>query len=650
MWIIALAIFAQIDTAAQAQNPGQARTTIVADGPVPTQGFIGAVEYWLDPSNNARLDTAMAQPRWGVEPNASLDFGYIKDAIWLRFGLENTSSETTEWRLHFRENFFQNFQVFSVQPDGRIEELINQTELSPYTSRPISYPELIAPLRLEPASSTTIYIRYWSGGSSELAFSLETRDSFQVLAANKTAKNFIYYGMMMLLVIASTMAFAFTRSGVFLAYGLYAVGGLLFVMHADGNTFRYLWPSAPLLNAYASLAIGAWIIFFGANFARSFLQTPLYHPIFDKMLLAVMAACVMMLVASLFADHQMLKKNFVMLALVATILFTASGLNAARTRFKEVRFYVIAWGGAVISSAIMTSRHWFGIEISEELQFDSMRVVLVCDAALMGLAIVDRFNQLKKIRSDALEVSLSEAQKALKLSTRLQELEQDYALAIELADSKERALADTFHDLRQPLHALRLNVNAMANGSDNGPKSLDIEDTFNYLEQLVQQELATATHPRAIATKATLDDAIVDVDEVMRTVYDMFLPDAQAKGIELVYEPTQLSTRLPVLPLMRIMTNLVSNAVKYTDHGEVRLFVDQDATGAWLVVQDTGIGISPAEWQLALTRSTRLPSGQHQDGSGLGLSIVQYLAKENNLAIEHFADHGTMIRLHIPTV
>ena len=61
---------------------------------------------------------------------------------------------------------------------------------------------------------------------------------------------------------------------------------------------------------------------------------------------------------------------------------------AARTRFREVRFYVFAWCGAVIASAIMTARHWFGIDIPEDTQLDAMRVVMVFDAAFMGLAIL----------------------------------------------------------------------------------------------------------------------------------------------------------------------------------------------------------------------------------------------------------------------
>ena len=148
----------------------------------------------------------------------------------------------------------------------------------------------------------------------------------------------------------------------------------------------------PYFNSNASIVLGSGIILCGAVYAMLFLQTRRYHPLLDKSLGAVVLVTLGMLLASAFLngqENQQIKKVLVLVAFAAILLFVLSGLVAARTRFKQVRFYVIAWTGAVISSAIMTARHWPGIEISEEVQFNSMRIVMVLDAALMGLAIWD---------------------------------------------------------------------------------------------------------------------------------------------------------------------------------------------------------------------------------------------------------------------
>jgi len=119
----------------------------------------------------------------------------------------------------------------------------------------------------------------------------------------------------------------------------------------------------------------------------------------------------------------------VLVATAAVLVFVLAGLIAARTRFREVRFYVLAWLGAALSAAIMTMRHWLGIDIPQDIQFDSMRIVMVFDATMMGLAIADRFNRLRQSQQRALQASLHQAERNLMLNNRLAQLEDQYSLA-----------------------------------------------------------------------------------------------------------------------------------------------------------------------------------------------------------------------------
>jgi len=161
--------------------------------------------------------------------------------------------------------------------------------------------------------------------------------------------------MMLFLVLSAALACAITRRGVLAAYSAYALSGLLFLMHADGNAVQYLWPEFPVFNACASVLVGARSILFGASFARQFLQTAINHPVIDKLLLALMVLTIGMVAATSVIDARPVKKALVLLAPISILLFTFAGLNAARTRFREVRLYILAWGGAVVSSAITTS-------------------------------------------------------------------------------------------------------------------------------------------------------------------------------------------------------------------------------------------------------------------------------------------------------
>ncbi|MEM9850514.1 MAG: sensor histidine kinase [Pseudomonadota bacterium] len=597
----------------------------------------------------------------------SIDEGYTRDHIWLRMAVTNGTAPggPSDWRLHFRENFLQVLDVWQVPPGAPPRLLLSHRPDSPFSARTIAYPELVVALDIPPGETHEVFVRYASGGSSQLYFSFRTAESFADLVVRKTAKNFIYYGMLLLLVIIGAAAFLATRRGVFGAYALYVCFGLLFIMHNDGNTFRYLWPNAPLFNGFASVVLGAGIIASGANFARAFLGTALHHPWLDRLMLGLIALPVLMMASTLVIDTQEIKRALVALSLVSVLAFTGAGIVAARTRFREVRFYLIAWSGAVISAAIMSSRHILGLEISEELQFDSMRIVFVTDAALMGLAILDRINQLRRARAQALEMSLFTAERNLTLNQRLQGLENQVRVAHRLARARDRHIADTVHDLRQPLQALRLNIRALADNPGPGDAAAQgrIEDMFRYLETLVVAQLEDPADEiaademaadeiadgRALAQGRAVADGragvqasrdtprpeLTDLGEVLGAVAQMFGPEAAEKGLALRVVPSGAQVALPPLDVMRLATNLVSNAVKYTPAGAVLLGVRRRGGVPWLEVHDTGIGIAPEARAAALDRHGRLRQGERlADGQGLGLSIVAEIATRHGLTLD----------------
>ncbi len=625
-------------------------------GPTSPEQLFGHIDYVLDPDWVRTAHDMVGSRSGDFRPVDKLtpDFGYTPSQVWLRLRARNATEHTKEWRLYFRENFKQIFDVYVARADGTIENTLSQDLERGFSSRPIPFPELVAPVDIEPGERVTLLVRFWSEGSSNLSIAVETDASFAAIAAGRTAKNFVYYGMTMLLIIVALAAMVVMRRGIFLAYAAYAASTLLYLMHSDGVAFQYLWPDWPKFNSVASVVTGSAIIVFGANYARVFLQTRKFHPVFDKLLLAVIAVTLAIDVACFFTDIQPLKKLLVLVALIAIGLFLTSGLAAARTRFKEVRFYVLAWSGAVVSSLIMTLRHWLGVEISQDFQYDSMRVVMVFDATMMGLAIADRYNQLRQSRQSALQASLRQAERNLDLNSRLHELEEQYGVALQLAQSRDEAFRNTVHDLRQPLHALRLNIRNLAGGA---PETQDvrahIDQTFRYLETLVSEQLDSAGDARrdqhASAEKSGGED--LGVPAILKSIHEMFLPDANARGIDFRFAVNGDGVIDPLV-LMRVATNLVSNAIKYTPPGgKVLLSARRRGDRLSIAVHDTGPGLSEAEFAEATQRNVRLAKNRHEaDGHGYGLAIASELARQHGFTLALVAKrrNGATIVFDIP--
>lgn len=584
------------------------------------------------------------------------DFGYTTDTLWLRVRLVNDGSGFSDWRLHFRSNFLTEIAVWQVDDSGAATLRERHFPDTRFPERIISYPEIVAPLVIPPGTATTVYVRYASGGSSKLSFSVIPAELFAATAATRDARNFAYYGMMAFLVVAAFLACALTRRAIFASYALYAGSALLYIMHSDGNSFRFLWPDAPQFNAYASVLLGSGIIIFGAVFARLFLRTPTYHPVINLLLTGIILITLTLIAITAFGGTQMIKRLLVLLSFLSILLYATAGLIAARHRFREVRFYVVAWAGALAASGIMTARHWFGLDISEELQFDLMRLVLVVDAAMMGLAVLDSVAQIRRTQQEALEQSLQEAQRNLDLTRRLSDLERNYALVTTLAKANQRRLADTAHDLRQPLNALRLNLRrlteAPARPREMRPLVQEFEESIRYLENLVTSELSLqgADAERALQQQSA-GPAHYGVDDVLVPVVQMLAPNALAKGLRLRHVRSSAQTTLPQIALMRIASNLLDNAIKYTPEGSVLIGLRHVDGGLRLEVHDTGPGIAPDAFDKARTRAVRLAGPEEAEGSGLGLAIVDELVGRHGLSLSLCPkrQRGTGLRITLPT-
>lgn len=584
------------------------------------------------------------------------DFGYVDNRIWLRARLRNDTTDESLWRLYVRENFLQYYGVYVHRSSGDVEIIEEHTPQTTFSERLFDYPELVTPFVFAPDEEITLYIGYWSGGSSNAAISLETVDSFSRLAVARTSKNYLFYGMVALLIVTALLGLIILRLRVFSAYLIYVTLTLLYLMHVDGVTFQHFWPEYPRFNSYFSIIIGAAFVMATYNFARTFLQTRQYHPSFDRVLFWMGAVTPFIIIPGAFIDPQLTKQIIMPLILLAILTGTAAGLIAARTRFKLVRFYLFAWMFGILSAGIMNMRHVFGFDISQDTEFDSIRISMVVDSIMMGLAVVDGYVQTQKQRAKATEESLASAQQNLELNQRLFDLEAQYELAEEMAVTRNENLRNTIHDLRQPLHALRMNIQKSLGGSRRSPEEADqIGDMFSYLETLLSTQLETAvTSPeRFVEVDIAEDVTSMRAQKILKSVHEMFLPDALEKGLEFKFMPSSYDTQVDALVLIRILNNLVSNAIKYTPSGEILLGSRRMGDTLRVEVHDTGIGMSPSDFEAAKGRQVRLDEGLSQAaGQGLGLSIAAELASQSGYNFYQITSRrtGTSLCLELPLV
>jgi CheY-like chemotaxis protein/anti-sigma regulatory factor (Ser/Thr protein kinase) len=140
------------------------------------------------------------------------------------------------------------------------------------------------------------------------------------------------------------------------------------------------------------------------------------------------------------------------------------------------------------------------------------------------------------------------------------------------------------------------------------------------------------------------------LDDVFNRLRSDFEPQASEKGLALIVEPTPESALTDQELLRRLLGNLISNAIRYTRSGEVRVACRRRGAELLIEVLDTGIGIPQDQLERVFEEFYQVDRGaQRPEGLGLGLSIVRRLAQllDCKIDVESELGKGTVFRATI---
>ena len=216
---------------------------------------------------------------------------------------------------------------------------------------------------------------------------------------------------------------------------------------------------------------------------------------------------------------------------------------------------------------------------------------------------------------------------------REEKIRQLAALAAEKSEAeranraKSRFLAAVSHDLRQPMHALSLFIEDLRNaGLDE--KDVRLLEKMDAALDLTNNLLDTILVMSGLESGMVTPNVVVfPVQKMLNRVAQAFGATAQKKGLRLSVIPSSAFVRSDPALLERVIMNLVSNAIRYTDRGGVAVACRRRSGHLHIQVWDTGPGI-PDEFREAIFREFfRIEGdGAHRGGLGLGLAIVQSCA------------------------
>lgn len=215
-------------------------------------------------------------------------------------------------------------------------------------------------------------------------------------------------------------------------------------------------------------------------------------------------------------------------------------------------------------------------------------------------------------------------------------------------------VANVSHELKTPVTAIKGYAEALLDGAledrDNAAKFIEIiKVQSDRLNSLIEDIL---TLSRIESGDIKIEKEVVNLDDIVNSVFQIFADKAQKKGLRLEKEiDPNLKISADKNRLTQILINLVDNGIKFTEKGYVKVRLYKENGKKILSVEDTGIGIPKEHLPRIGERFYRVDKARSRQlgGTGLGLAIVKHLvmAHDWQFSIESEPGLGTKVKITI---
>ena len=606
--------------------------------------FLGPYAKSLKETDGAlTLEEVQTREDWAPVGLPYMSFGGIKKPIWIRSRIKNTTDYPINVRFDTRRVAFDYLNIWLVDPSTKEANQVLQYDFNdPFSERPVQHRMLVVDVVFGAGEEKEAFIRYSGIYNSVLPIRVASPEAFEKADKHEIFWSAQFYGLFSAMIFLTVLTSPLIGWRLGLSFSAFLVTGILTVLSTEGYIDQFVAPALPGFGArltdsiyllhYTSILFLSRYVF---NLRERF-------RLLDKLIVYSIILAVPLTLFHFFIginERTIFVPLVLFLRAICLVLHSSVGIWALLNRQPGATAFAIGSLLITVSAVHMLVDETFGYPYGG-IPF-IVRLLITVEAAAFAAAIVRSVVQIKRERDRAVEADLAATREKLRLSTELQKSQKAYEQARGQAGHYLERLRSVGHDILQPLSSLRGTFQALPKQSAGEEKS--IADAFNYLEALARD----GVHAEARAHGAKSEEEEISVEKLLTSVAAMFKEEAEAKGIRLSVDSNAPGRTVedPVT-LMRAVSNLVANSIRYTDEGSVTISSSSDTDAVIISVSDTGRGMSSDELARYKTRNEK--SGG-SSGSGLGLAIVQEAAETMaaQLSFNSQPGRGTSVTLRL---
>ena len=281
----------------------------------------------------------------------------------------------------------------------------------------------------------------------------------------------------------------------------------------------------------------------------------------------------------------------------------------------------------------MTLRARQDAELQQEVRMRSARIIA---GIAIGAVLLSAFFLILIMR----DISRSNRYR--------RELEIANRRAEDLLIAREKLMLAITHDFKAPLGSIMGYTELLSRLTEDERQRFYLDNMKSSSEHLLKLVSDLLDFNKAEVNRVTFNPS-----QLFDEIYVSFEPLTAAKGLTLqCHVASELNGKYisDPLRLRQIVNNLVSNAVKFTQKGEITLTATYDSSKLTIAIADTGKGMATEDRERIFQEFTRLSGAQGEEGFGLGLSIVKKLVTllEGKISVESTLGEGSCFTVVLP--
>lgn len=597
------------------------------------QSIEKSISYIEDTEGNLTYQQVQQASFTPYTKERSVNFGFTKSVYWFKIDLQNfTSHDDICWWMKIDYPLVELIDMYLISPDNTLIKHQRMGTSQPFASREIASHHFISELPLHNIANATLLIRVKTQSSMQLPLMILSSDGLIEDIEQNNLFVGVYYGIFFIVLLYNMVLFIYTRDSNYLRYILFIVSFIFWQLSFDGLGIKYIWGDTRWLIDHGSSALIALTAFSALYFSRHFLNTPLYTPRIDKMILLVMVISLLMTVASLILPYgDVIPINAALASLIPIILLIA-GLIVMRHEHRAARFYVAGWSSFLIATIIFAFNKFdliptfYGVnhaqQIGSAIEMIFLSLALADRVYLLQREYIGKLNHLNDTLRDEVEIALNEARMKDRLFVQQSRLAAMGEMIEQIA-----------HQWRQPLHTLALiNQDMYVKHKLGVCDDLCFEKSHESIDEHLQYLSKTIDDFRNFY-KTDKSKSLEDVGDLALDALrlsDVFLKYAKIKTD--VNITTSKKVNIAKNEMVQVLMNLIKNAhdaiveQRITD-GKITIYVEDSGTGVKVSVEDNAGGISPNVMEKIFDIYFTTKDPEH--GTGLGLHMSKYIIEES---------------------